>query len=294
MNKLIDINNKSINYVLPLLLRDKTTKKNILWATDSYKHPATSEILIEYLNDNIIEPRVQKALDAQSDRTKAFAEVFTPSWICNQMNNNADESWFERKDVFNIEKGQSWIPTENKIEFSEDKPWTEYVYSRRIEITCGEAPFIVSRYDAATGDIIPLKKRMGILDRKLRIVNENTEKEDDWLLWTTRAFQSVYGYEFQGDNLLIARINLLMTFIEYLKDRWDREASNAELKSITNIIVWNLWQMDGFTNTVPFSKATDEQLDLFSFEPQEDNDCLIYDWRGKNNSIKFRFIGDNK
>lgn len=292
---LIDLTDSNIQQVLPQLLIDKTSKKNILWATDYYNYPAESEIQIAQLAGNIIEPRVQKAIEAQSDRTKSFAEVFTPSWICNQMNNYADESWFERKNVFNIEQDQTWTSTENKIEFSENKPWTEYVYSRRLEITCGEAPFIVSRYDAATGDIIPIKNRIGILDRKLRVVNENTESEEDWLLWTTRAFQSVYGYEFQGDNLLIARINLLMTFIEYLQDRWQRNPSASELKTITNIIVWNIWQMDGFTNTIPFSKATEEQLDLFSFEEEQvDNDCLIYDWRGANRSVKYRYLGENK
>ncbi len=257
----------------------------------SYGYQPDSEIQIDQLTGNMIEPRVQKAIETRSDRTKAFAEVFTPSWICNQMNNYADESWFGRKSVFNEEKEQAWVPSESRITFSEDKPWTEYVYSRYLEITCGEAPFIVSRYDAATGDIIPLKNRIGILDRKLRVINENTDNEDDWLLWTTRAFQSVYGYEFQGDNLLIARINLLITFIEYLQNRWNRAPSETELKTIANIIVWNIWQMDGFTNTIPFSQATDEQLDLFCFTEQEDNDCLVFDWRGSKRSVKYRFIG---
>lgn len=293
---LIDLTNPHVQQVLPQLLTDKTSKKNILWATDSYNYPANSEILIEQLAYDGIKPRVQKALEAQSDRTKSFAEVFTPSWICNQMNNYADESWFERKDVFNIEQEQSWTPTEGKIEFPDDKPWPEYVYSRRLEITCGEAPFIVSRYDAATGDIIPIKNRIGILDRKLRVVNENTDNEKDWMQWTIKAFQSVYGYEFQGDNLLIARINLLMTFIEYLQDRWHREPSSSELKTITNVIVWNIWQMDGFTNTIPFSQESDEQLSLFIFddEEKEDKDCLIYDWSGTKRSIKFRYIGEEK
>lgn len=290
--KLIDFNDPNVSLVLPLLLKDKTTKRNILWATDSYSHPAESEMLIDQISNSIIEPRVQKAQEARADRTKTFAEVFTPSWICNQMNNYADESWFGRKNVFNIEQEESWVSTEDKVVFSEEKPWTEYVYSRRLEITCGEAPFIVSRYDASTGETISIKNRIGILDRKLRIVNENTDNEKDWLLWTTRAFQSVYGYEFQGDNLLIARINLLMTFTEYLQDRWYRQPDKGELRSVANIIAWNIWQMDGFTNTVPFSKPTENQLDLFAEEEQEDNDCLVYDWRGANNSLKYRDIGE--
>ena len=59
-----------------------------------------------------------------------------------------------------------------------------------------------------------------------RKTNENTETEADWLKWTYRAFQSVYGYEYQGNNLLIARFNLLMSFVEYIADGWiDRDGS---------------------------------------------------------------------
>ena len=277
MNNLINLNNANVLPVLPLLLKDKTTKRNILWGTDSYGHPAESEMLIDQISTGIIEPRVQKALEARADRTKTFAEIFTPSWICNRMNNYADESWFGRKDVFNVEQGEAWTPTEGRIAFPEDQPWTEYVHSRRIEVTCGEAPFIVSRYDAATGEMIPLKNRIGLLDRKLRVVNENTDNEADWMLWVKYAFQSVYGYEFQGDNLLIARINLLMTFIEYLEERWNRQPYQEELRTIADIIAWNIWQMDGITNTVPFSKPTEDQLYLFAEDEQEDNDCLAYE-----------------
>ena len=37
MNELIDLNIKPIKDTLKILLQDKTTKKNIIWATDSYK-----------------------------------------------------------------------------------------------------------------------------------------------------------------------------------------------------------------------------------------------------------------
>ena len=183
------------------------------------------------------------------------------------------------------------------VEFEKSKDWQKYVDSKRLEITCGEAPYIVSRYDTTTADIIPVKERIGILDRKLRVVNENTNDEKEWIKWVYRAFESVYGYEFQGDNLLIARINLLITFVDYLQERWNRVATDQELKKITNIIVWNLWQMDGITGTVPFGKPMEEyqQLSLFDFavgindtEPEE-VDCRIFDWRSKE-SITFRSI----
>ncbi len=83
-------------------------------------------------------------------------------------------------------------------------------------ILWGEAPYLVSRYDTVTGQKIELNSRIGLLDRKMRVVNENVNDEVEWFKWTERAFQSIYGYEFQGDNLLLARENLLCTFIENL------------------------------------------------------------------------------
>ena len=73
------------------------------------------------------------------------------------MNNFCDEEWFGRKDVFNYQEGKTWTPTAGKIEFPAQKSWKQYVDSRRLEITCGEAPFLVTRYDAATGETIPIE-----------------------------------------------------------------------------------------------------------------------------------------
>ncbi|WP_300755707.1 hypothetical protein [uncultured Oscillibacter sp.] len=74
--------------------------------------------------------------------------------------------------------------------------------SRRLEITCGEAPYLAERYDMESGEIISVRDRMGILDRKLRVVSENAQTETEWLEWAARAFGGSYGYEFQGDNVL--------------------------------------------------------------------------------------------
>lgn len=38
-----------------------------------------------------------------------------------------------------------------------------------------------------------------------------------------------------------------------MQDRWDRVPTDTELRKIANVIVWNLWQMDGMTGTVPFN-----------------------------------------
>ncbi len=298
---LISTTTYPVKPVIKLLLTDKTTKKNIIFATNAYEEVGpefkeTSELTVDKLVRMRLLPRVEKELEHQRNRTRSKAEVFTPSWVCNKMNNHCDEEWFGRKDVFNKECGDTWEVTEGKIEFPEDHDWKEYVDSRRIEITCGEAPYIVSRYDATTGEVLAVKDRIGILDRKLRIVGENTTSEEEWLKWAERALQSVYGYEFQGDNLLIARINLLNTYVDYAKDKWNREPDAAELRKIANIIVWNFWQMDGISGTIPFGTPESEegvQTSFFDTEIQGGEEetpvCRIYDWRSKE-SIKYTDI----
>lgn len=308
MDKIIDLNAYPVRNLLKLLLKDKTTKQNIIFATSAYSTDGNSiketdqmtETILRGFNSCEIQPRVLKSQEQQQERTKAKAEVFTPCWICNKMNNHCDEEWFGRSGIFNIELENGWTVTNSPVPFEHEGDWMKYIDSKRLEITCGEAPYIVSRYDAATGELIEIGKRIGILDRKLRVVNENTDNEADWFKWVLRAYQSVYGYEFQGDNLLIARINLLVTFVDYMQDRWGRVPTDTELRKIANVIVWNLWQMDGMTGTVPFGKPKEQyhQYSLFDFvvvdeandvEKQPDMECRIYDWRS-DRSLTYRSI----
>lgn len=302
--------------LLRILLKDKTTKKNILWCTKDYESLGTEfnereEIKVELITGeffSVIQPRAAKSKSVQENRIKIRAEVFTPSWICNTQNNKIDESWFGRKNVFNIPKGHSWITKKNKISFKENscKSWKAYVNATRIEITCGEAPYLVSRYDTTTGKLIPIFERIGLFDRKMRIVNENCTNNDDWLKWSISAVKSVYGYEFQGDSVLIARENLLYDYIDYYVERFNSKPSTSLLKKIANIIAWNIWQMDGLRCVVPYSctkhQSAYHQLSLFD----DDNDknecpgckhndifqhtgiyCRVYDWKGLNKSVPF-------
>lgn len=64
--------------------------------------------------------RTEKAQEEQQLRTRKKAEVFTPVWLCNQMNNFADEQWFGRKNVFNVENeaDHTWTVNTDKIEFT--------------------------------------------------------------------------------------------------------------------------------------------------------------------------------
>ena len=173
--------------LLKILLKDHSSNKNIIWATDDYKrhgkgYEKTSSILPKLItgdNGDIIKPRVEKTDNQQTTRSRDNGEVFTPSWICNRQNNLIDEKWFDRKNVFNEETGEQWETKTNKIKFPKGKTWQDYILDTRLEITCGEAPYLVSRYDAVTGDFIKINNRIGLLDRKLRIVSENTDNQID-------------------------------------------------------------------------------------------------------------------
>ena len=268
---------------------DTSLRVNIFWATNDYDGAVTDEngqvvkdgfryndqIRPENItgrHSRVVMPRVLKDRQAQLGRTKDKAEVFTPSWVCNAQNNLIDEAWFGRKDVFNHEETMpdgthTWTPTEGKIAFPEgdkQKTWKKYVTENRLEITCGEAPYLVSRYDTTTGEAIPLPRRIGLLDRKLRVVGENTDTTDDWLKWARKAYMSTYGYEWQGDNLLLAREALLYTFIEYYQAKFpDDVLKKSSLIGIARIISWNLWQMDGIKMVVPDSCDKQYETDLF-------------------------------
>lgn len=313
-NEDIDILEQDIQdispFLLKILLQDKTTGRNIRFACDEYAkygeaYTAEKEILPELITGNntkIIQPRTAKSKEEQANRTRKAAEVFTPSWICNEMNNTIDEQWFGRPNVFNTPNGHDWIPNPEPITFPEDgkskrADWMKYVDSKRLEITCGEAPYLVSRYDTTTGDFLPIKMRIGILDRKLRVVNENTNNETDWFKWAKRAFESTYGYEYQGDNLLLARENLLWTFIDNFKFKHKKLPTLSQIKQIANVIAWNIWQMDGLNDTVPFATTEDseKQLELFNDLPKIYTPvlCKIKDWRS-DKTFYFRDLKGTK
>ena len=308
MEQLIDFHAPEVQAVLDTLLKDRSTGKNIIWATDPPEElqtvmyePVTdrSQITTQQLgltHYEVVLPRMMKQTDTQQQRTRKKGEVFSPAWVCNKMNNALDADWFrglgaeETAGQFTVELPQGWQTVETPVQFPVCKgrtpAWVQYVQSRRLEVTCGEAPFLASRYDAATGEMIPVARRIGILDRKLRVVSENAATEDEWHKYATHAVQSTYGYEYQGDNLLLARVNLLLTYAEHLQARWQRKPTKEELQPIANIISWNLWQMDGLHLSVPGGKPQPEteQLDLFSMfgaaEPQPPAvSCKVKNWR---------------
>lgn len=317
MHKQIDIlENKILEQyptVLETLLRDHTTRQNIFWATDSYsklgeEYSFESQILTHLItgdNGNIIMPRVQKDKILQLSRSKDMAEVFTPSWICNAQNNSIDNAWFQKENVFNkevkLEDGTyKWIVNSNKIAFPNGKTWKHYVRDNRLEISCGEAPYITSRYDTTTGEFIPIENRIGILDRKLRVINENVSTSGEWLKATQTAYKSTYAYEWQGDSLLLAREAMLYTFIENYKSKFGKEPLLKSIKYMAYIISWNVWQMDGIKGVIPNTCETTftsteilfgiEEIKSFPCIGCQKEDltkhngtyCLVKDWVNKD------------
>ena len=274
--------------VLSILLCDRTTQKNIFWATDNYSHLGepynfSSQILSELITGDfgsIIMPRVHKDKILQLSRSKEMAEVFTPSWICNAQNNLIDNAWFGKESIFNEEillkyGTKTWETTKDKITFPKGKKWEDYVRDTRLEITCGEAPYLVSRYDTTTGEFIQIENRIGLLDRKLRVINENVDSSGEWLDSAQTAYKNTYAFEWQGDSLLLAREALLITFIENYTHKFGTEPLLESIQNIAYIISWNVWQMDGLKGVVPNS-CTDiikENNDLFGNSEKETIKC---------------------
>ncbi len=300
---------KENNEILSILLMDRTSNKNIKWCSDNYEIKGlyfddyiTSDNIMGK-NSFIIKPRSQKTRKEQQKRSKDAAEVFTPSWICNRQNNLIDEEWFQYPNAFNIETNNEWSSTPEVL-FKNDKTWESYIKDTRLEITCGEAPYLVCRYDTVTGQAIDIKERIGLLDRKLRVVSENATSDEEWYRSVILSYQNIYGYDYQGDNVFLARQNLFFTFIDYYKERFNELPSKEKMKEIATIISWNIWQMDGLRMVIPNSCKLKKQTqaNLFGEESitgsgclgcQKDDIrlhngtyCLVMDWE-KNKKTRF-------
>lgn len=239
----------------------------VLWATDGGEgedaHGFADPITWDAIHH--IRPRVDKTKEEQRRRVREKAEVFTPSWLCNLQNNLIDDAVLY-EGAFNSTAGplaKEWTPTLEPVRFSEDYTWAHYVTERRLEMTCGEAPYLCSRYDTVSGLPIPVRdgegrwQRIGLLDRKLRVVSENVTEQEDWCVAAMHALRATYGFEWQGDNLLLARLNFINTYCDYHEEVWGEPAPEAQVAEVAEIVSWNLWQMDGLKMVVPESCSAD-------------------------------------
>lgn len=188
--------------ILDILLIDRTTstskaKKNIIWANENYiKHGNKNmqqqlkcDLISDWSNgtkSSNHEPWNQK--ERQKERTKSKAEVFTPTWIVKKQNDEVEKDYLD--DDLEIYVKRTWL-----------------------EITCGEAPYMATRYDMATSEIVPLNERVGFVDRKLKRINEEVVDKAEWQRLVVEAYKSSYGFEWSGDSLLLAREKTVTTIL---------------------------------------------------------------------------------
>lgn len=266
-----------------ILLKDQSSGKSLIWATQDYSGFGSNfcfdnPILPHALFGNgssLIMPRILKDKAILGSRTRHKAEVFTPSWVCNRQNNLIDNAWFGSEEVFNRETNESWEVNPEKVEFSTKtgKSWRDYVDARRMEISCGEAPYLASRYDTVSGIKIQVTKRIGILDRKLRIVSENTSTPEEWFAWAVRAVEACYGYEWQGDSLFLARENLLLSVDDHHQSVFSIGLTKRQQRIIAYRLSWNLWQMDALKGVIPGSCHDDIIEALPTLDQMADKNC---------------------
>ena len=250
-------------HILDVLLIDRTTStyktpRNIIWANDNYKgygtasYAATSQIrpeLITGKKGKLIMPRALKSAVLQKKRTRVNAEVFTPIWVVKKQNDTIDDNY--KTDDIETYTRRKWL-----------------------EITCGEAPYMATRYDMETGDIIQIGERVGFVDRKLARINREVTDKADWQRLVELAYKASYGFEWNGDSLLLARENLLYTYRDYYMKKWGSLPIYGLFEDVAKIISYNVFQMDGLTYTIPLSgkreRVQTDQLSLFDLDkPQK-------------------------
>ena len=261
---------KDSGTLLTILLKDRTTNKNIVWASPSYEgmgkpfcadQPIKKNLIIGPY-DSIIQPRVEKNKRNQELRTRKRGEVFTPPWL--------------------VDKQVSIVMNEIG-----DISFENFIALRWLELACGEGPYIVTRYDSITGDIIPINKRVGLLDRKLQRIAEQSTTEKEFIKWSKIAYESSYGYELQGDSLLLARENLLLSFCEYYNHKFGKLPTMKVIKQIATIISYNIFQMNGLTKQTPYSDNSKDNIQLNLFDEVNDQETkgdiltLVKDWENK-------------
>ncbi len=239
--------------LLAILLFDQSTQRAIRWATGDYQARGVAfsfEAPIRPQDVAWIQHRTAKSAQEQASRVKRRAEVFTPAWICKQMTDAVDAEWFEAAP--GQLQGDFWEEEAllTPLVLRPGRRWQDYLRERRLEITCGEAPYLTARYNVTSGQRLNWERRYGLLDRKLRLLPKCLNRQA-WMKWVEIAYQSIYGYEYQGDSLYLARSNLLATFVDAYTLRWKEAPPAGALRRIAEILSWNLWQMDGLTGGPP-------------------------------------------
>lgn len=282
---LIDISEYSILDAMPevldTLLRDQTLSgpdpqqyHNIRWLTADYAaqgegYAADDEMRVACLSGRQAWLVLPRAL-----RVPQPADAGLDTWQLNAQLNAEEREWFDGHDVFNVENpDHTWSVTRSPIQFPRAyHRWRDYILLPHTVAPCGEGELITSRYDLGTQCFLPTLQRIGLLDRKLRIVTERCRESKDWLHAAKAALASIYGYALRGDEVFLCRQAMLYTLIEWYLSAFDRRPQRQTLLLWARIISWNVWQMDASSLCVPGTSIY----------------CLVRNWRRfANRSNKF-------
>ena len=133
------------NELLEILLKDRSSKKNIIWATDNYSHKgfgyqSSDEITVVTItghNGSVIKPRTEKSQKEQITRIRYKAEVFTPSWVCNKQNTSQPTTI-----------DQSYINAEHFLQMQGAKIITETIKNYGLRLSKDEVEIVKSLIDA--------------------------------------------------------------------------------------------------------------------------------------------------
>jgi hypothetical protein len=214
----------------------------------------TAEITPEWLMHHFgqLRRRCDKPKAEQRARTKRRAEVFTPTSVVAFMNDHA-------------EAAKCNVPVEELDTVS----WRDRIQLRALDSCCGEGAFTTTLYDPITGEDIPEPERVGILDRKLRLVVEHAPMSlaPRYLL---TALRTSYACDIMGDNVILARMNVYLAWLEAYRRAMGTPPSIAEMNEACEVICGTVMQVDALTGMLPAS-------DLRAVIPVYDHDTLTWE-----------------
>lgn len=267
--------------VVPSLLIDRTmtatsgSRRGLVFGTGRYAGFDSGYATADALT--------QAKVTGEASAVLALRPDPIPAWAVNAAMNRLDRAFFGR-DAFDAESAdhRDWTPTGRVIRHrGEGFDWKDYVTRKVLDASCGAAEMLATAWD--TGASVPVGRRVGALDRKLRLVCERSHSRREWEAWVRRAYRSTYAYDADGILVLTARTNLVADYVDHYRLKWESDPPAKSLSSIAAIVSWNVWQMDGATCRVPCPSGA-RQGSLFGVATGDGADaaggveCLVMDW----------------
>ena len=146
----VDFGCRTIKENLALLLTDKTTHHNLTWGcgADGSKEITPKDVYSR------VKTRLERSAEDNVMRKNLYGEVFTPAWLCNEMNSTYDVAYLAADSCFNIQGVKSWTVSVDPVKFKRPGGYSDYLKAKCLELTCGEAPFpgFKIRYDNGRND----------------------------------------------------------------------------------------------------------------------------------------------